>query len=203
MPGRLTDDDRAAWERVAATARPLHAMGDPAPPAPSANFPPDPAAPPPRPRPAPAPPLPPIQRRPAPEPAVRLDLVPPLAQRLAAAAPQLDGALHRRLARGQKRPDRRIDLHGMTRDQARAALTGFLLAAQARGDRLVLAITGKGRGPGPDDLAPIPRQPGAIRHDLPHWIAQPPLRALVVDLRAAHRRHGGDGAYYIYLRRPR
>jgi DNA-nicking Smr family endonuclease len=197
MPRRLSDEDRAAWERVAQTARRLEPMRDPVPQAPPRAFPPDPGAP------APPAPLPPLIRRVTPEPALRLDLVPPLAQRLAVAVPQLDGALDRRLARGQKAPDRRIDLHGMTRDQARAALTGFLIAAQARGDRLVLAITGKGRERGADDLAPIPRRPGAIRHDLPHWISQPPLRALVVDLRAAHRRHGGDGAYYIYLRRNR
>jgi DNA-nicking Smr family endonuclease len=174
-------------------------MADPHPPAASPGvFPLDPGAP------ARAPdPLPPIERRVRPELPVRLDLVPPLAQRLAAAAPQLDGGLHRRLARGQMAPDSRIDLHGLTRDQARAALTGHLMGAQARGDRLVLAITGKGRERGPDELAPIPRRPGAIRHDLPHWVSQPPLRALVLDLRAAHRRHGGDGAFYIYLRRMR
>lgn len=197
MPRRLSDEDRAAWDRVARSARRLHPMADPAPPEPAAVFPSDPGA-------APAPvPLPPLDRRVRLEPPVRLDLVPPLAQRLAAQPPQLDGGLNRRLARGQMAPDSRIDLHGLTRDQARAALTGHLFAAQGRGDRLVLAITGKGRGPGSDELAPIPRRPGAIRHDLPHWISQPPLRALVLDLRAAHRRHGGDGAFYIYLRRMR
>lgn len=197
MPRRLSDEDRAAWDRVAQSARRLHPMADPAPVPPAPVFPPDPGAP------SAPDPLPRFERRVRPEPAVRLDLVPPLAQRLAAAPPQLDGGLNRRLARGQMAPDSRIDLHGLTRDQARAALTGHLFAAQARGDRLVLAITGKGRGPGSDELAPIPRRPGAIRHDLPHWISQPPLRALVLDLRAAHRRHGGDGAFYIYLRRNR
>jgi DNA-nicking Smr family endonuclease len=176
-------------------------MPDPVPPAPPSTFPTDPAAPPPTAA-IPAPTLP--ERRPAPDPPIRLDLVPPLAERLAARPPRLDGSRQRRLARGQIDPEARIDLHGMTRDQARAALTGFLMGARARGERLVLVITGKGReGDGPDDLAPIPRRPGAIRHDLPHWLSQAPLAALVLDVRPAHRRHGGDGAFYIYLRRIR
>lgn len=201
MPRRLSDEDRAAWARVAESATPLRPvqavpMPDPAPPAAAAPLRPDPAA--------SLPALPPLVRRPPPEPKLRVDRVPPLAERLAAQPPQLDGARQRRLARGQMDPEARIDLHGLTRDQARAALTGFLLGARARGERLVLAITGKGReGDGRDDLAPIPRKPGAIRHDLPHWLGQAPLRALVLDVRPAHRRHGGGGAFYIYLRRQR
>jgi DNA-nicking Smr family endonuclease len=200
MPRRLSDEDRAAWARVAESVRPLAQalvpMADPVPAAPTAPLRPDPAAPPPR--------LGPIERRPAAEPPIRLDLVPPLAERLAARPPQLDGTRQRRLARGQMDPEARIDLHGMTRDQARAALTGFLLGARARGERLVLVITGKGReGDGRGDLAPIPRKPGAIRHDLPHWLGQAPLAALVLDVRPAHRRHGGGGAFYVYLRRIR
>lgn len=205
MPRRLSDEDRAAWARVAESVRPMAAPGlapmpDPSVPSATAALQPDPGAPP------PAPPfgLPPLIRRPPPEAPVRVDLVPPLADRLAAQPPQLDGARQRRLARGQMDPEARIDLHGLTRDQARAALTGFLMGARARGDRLVLVITGKGRdSDGRDDLAPIPRKPGAIRHDLPHWLSQAPLRGLVLDLRPAHRRHGGGGAFYVYLRRAR
>lgn len=210
MPRPLSDEDRAAWARVAESVRRLGAPAvpplsgpvapEPAGAAPAAPLRPDPGAPPPRPALPPGP----IARQAAPEPPVRIDLAAPLAERLSARPPQLDGARQRRLARGRMDPETRIDLHGLTRDQARAALTGFLSAARARGMRLVLVITGKGRdGDGGDDLAPIPRKPGALRHDLPHWLSQPPLRELVLDLRPAHRRHGGAGAFYVYLRRIR
>lgn len=132
----------------------------------------------------------------------QLDLAPSLEDRLSAQPRQVDAALDRRLSRGKQLPEARLDLHGMTRDQARQALTGFLLAARARGQRLVLVITGKGRSRPDDDLA-VPSRPGALRHDLPQWLQMPPLNAMVLDLRLAHRRHGGAGAFYIYLRRNR
>ncbi|WP_415130808.1 Smr/MutS family protein [Paracoccus sp. (in: a-proteobacteria)] len=112
---------------------------------------------------------------------------------------RMDHKTHRRMSQGKLMPEARLDLHGMTLNMAQPALTGFLLNAQARGLRLVLVITGKGRDAGPD--APLPVRSGALRHNVPHWLHMPPLAGLVLQIRPAHRRHGGDGAYYVYLRR--
>ncbi len=43
---------------------------------------------------------------------------------------------------------------------------------------------------------------GRLRHDVPRWLALPPLSAHVLQVAAAHRRHGGEGALYVYLRAP-
>ena len=94
-----------------------------------------------------------------------------------------------------------MDLHGMTLAQAQGALTGFIAEAWTRGLRLVLVITGKGRRE--HDTGPIPRRTGALRHEVPHWLRRAPLGPMVLDIRPAHRRHGGDGALYVYLRRRR
>ncbi len=77
--------------------------------------------------------------------------------------------------------------------------SGFILAAHAEGVRLVLVITGKGR-PGDAD-AHAPQRQGILRHSLPHWLAAPPLVGRVLQIVPAHQRHGGGGAYYVYLRR--
>ena len=87
----------------------------------------------------------------------------------------------------------------MTLNVAQPALTRFILNARTSGLRLVLVITGKGRQGGPD--APLPVRPGALRHNVPHWLHMPPLDQLVLQVKPAHRRHGGEGAYYVYLRR--
>lgn len=195
MPRRLSDEDREIWERVARTARRLRPSPDPAPDTRTGAVP-DPDAPPPRRR-AETPVVPPRRPRPSGH-----DLAPSLDQALAAAPLRMDAGLHRKLKRGKLTPESRIDLHGMTRAQAQPVLTGFLLGAHARGERLVLVITGKGREAADDDL-PVPRRPGALRHDLPHWLSQAPLRGIVLDLRPAHRSHGGGGAFYVYLRRAR
>lgn len=113
-----------------------------------------------------------------------------------AAAPNMDAKAYGRLKRGKLKPDARIDLHGMSAERAHAALSTFILDTHARGGRLVLVITGKGRGA-------EPQQVGVLRNAVPRWLALPPLHGIVLEIVSAHDRHGGRGAYYVYLRRRR
>ncbi|HTC05343.1 MAG TPA: Smr/MutS family protein, partial [Xanthobacteraceae bacterium] len=52
--------------------------------------------------------------------------------------------LKQRVARGREPIDARLDLHGMTQQQAHAALLRFLHRAQASGAKTALVVTGKG-----------------------------------------------------------
>lgn len=106
-----------------------------------------------------------------------------------------------RLKRGKLKPEARLDLHGMTLDAAHGALTRFILTSSAQGRRLVLVITGKGK-PG-EDQGPIPVRVGVLRHHAPRWLASGPLAQAVLQVVPAHHRHGGEGAFYVYLRRRR
>ncbi|MEX0337654.1 MAG: Smr/MutS family protein [Arenibacterium sp.] len=106
-----------------------------------------------------------------------------------------------RMKRGKLVPEGRIDLHGMTLDQAHPALIRFILNAQASGKRLVLVITGKGKQS--EDTGPIPRPRGILKRQVPHWLEIPPLAQAVLQVTPAHIRHGGDGALYVYLKRGR
>lgn len=129
------------------------------------------------------------------------DILPGIATRLALAPVEMDRKKFERLRRGRLEPEARLDLHGLTLDRAHSALTGFILGAQASGKRLVLVITGKGRGG--DAGGPIPVREGALRHAVPQWLRLPPLAPVVLQVAQAHRRHGGGGACYVYLRRQR
>ncbi|WP_375279552.1 Smr/MutS family protein [Pseudooctadecabacter sp.] len=129
------------------------------------------------------------------------DLLPSLGQQLRAAPVQMDQKAYGRLRRGKLKPEARIDLHGMTLAQAHPALTGFILRSASMGHRLVLVITGKGKNR--DDGGPIPTKFGVLRHQVPQWLAMAPLSGLVLQVTEAHIRHGGGGAYYVYLRRGR
>ena len=124
-----------------------------------------------------------------------------LSARLAHAPVRMDHGAHRKMIRGKLQPEARIDLHGMTLGQAHPALTRFILGAHADGKRLVLVITGKGKDR--DTGEPIPERRGILRHQVPGWLHAPPLGAVVLDIREAHRRHGGGGAYYVYLKKSR
>ncbi|KUF09582.1 Smr/MutS family protein [Pseudoponticoccus marisrubri] len=112
---------------------------------------------------------------------------------------QMDRKTFTRLKRGKLRPEARIDLHGMTLDQAHPALIRFIMDSQSRGRRLVLVITGKGSREDPYDASP--RRRGVLKSQVPHWLRLPPVGRSVLQVSEAHRAHGGTGAYYVYLRR--
>lgn len=115
--------------------------------------------------------------------------------------PAMDKKTFGRMRRGKLVPEARIDLHGMTLDQAHPSLTRFILTSHARGLRLVLVITGKGRRD--DGFEPVPRQRGALKRQVPMWLRMAPLNTAVLEVSEAHVSHGGGGAYYVYLRRNR
>ena len=131
----------------------------------------------------------------------RLDLAPSISEQLHRQPIVMDRKTHREMSRGKLEPEARIDLHGMTLSQAHPELIHFLLSAQDRGCRLALVITGKGKR-GLDD-GPIPQRQGVLRHQVPHWLRLPPLGTVVMQVTEAHLKHGGSGAYYVYLRRMR
>jgi DNA-nicking Smr family endonuclease len=219
----LREEERRLWEKVAESVIPLDrgerrgADPDPAveavvaapPPAPA-----EPAAPPPA-RPA-------KPSRPAPEPAAPSPAAKPSKRALAgwaragarprdggadavmvprppALAP-IDDRTRRRLVRGTIAVDDRLDLHGFTQEAAHSALRRFLLAARDRGARIVLVITGKGK---PGGSAFEMHERGVPRRSVPHWLADPSLRDVVVGYEEAHLAHGGAGAVYVRLRRRR
>lgn len=118
----------------------------------------------------------------------------------------IDGNTAERLRRGQIEPQARLDLHGMSESDAHRALLTFVRSAKLRKLRLVLIVTGKGgRERGADesafDLGLDVRARGVLRSLTPRWLREPGLADLVVDVREAHRRHGGAGALYVYLRK--
>lgn len=116
------------------------------------------------------------------------------APRPPASPPQvIEPGRKRRIVREREALEARIDLHGLTHDRARAALEAFVIRAWSEGYRAALVITGKGT-----------RGDGVLRRFTPEWLAAPHLREIVAGVSEAHRRHGGEGALYVALkRRPR
>jgi DNA-nicking Smr family endonuclease len=150
-----------------------------------------------------APPLPP----PPPAKSIKGRVPPPLPAPPPKAAPArpldrhgLDGSWERKLAKAQLVPDLTLDLHGHSLDAAHARLDAGLMQAVAMGARLLLVITGK---PRPVAAADRGERRGAIRAKLIDWLAAGPHASRIAAVRPAHQRHGGSGALYVVLRRPR
>ena len=112
----------------------------------------------------------------------------------------IEPKLRKRLGRGRVSIDGTLDLHGMRQDEAFAALHRYLHTRAARGDRTVLVITGKGlKKVGGDPTTIVER--GVLRTMLPIWLSSPELLPLVAGWDQSAQGHGGEGAWYVRLRR--
>ena len=129
------------------------------------------------------------------------DLLPGVSDRLARAPVNMDHKSFSKMKRGKLSPQAKIDLHGMTLAEAHPELIDFIHRSYTRGFRLVLVITGKGKDR--DDGSVIPTRLGVLRHQVPQWLALTPIAPMVLQVTPAHVKHGGQGAYYVYLRRAR
>ncbi len=109
----------------------------------------------------------------------------------------------RQINNGHQSIEARLDLHGMRQANAHMALVNFLANAQTRGFRHVLVITGKGRAPGGDEMMFGEQEQGVLRRMVPVWLGEPECRLIVSGFSDAPRRHGGEGALYVRLRRAR
>jgi DNA-nicking Smr family endonuclease len=187
----VTDDEARLWEQATRSV--------------------DPVKPKPRVLPAPAAPAtPPRTSHPAAaggkaSPAPRRPGTPAAKPRATAPLADFDRRKARRIASGRIEVDDRIDLHGFLQRDARASLRAFLLAAQAKGYKTVLVITGKGGSEPADGYGSLmgERQRGVLKRSVPGWLAEPDLRAVVVSYTEASPRHGGAGALYVQLRKAR
>ena len=111
----------------------------------------------------------------------------------------LDGSWDRQLSRGLVSADDTIDLHGHNLASAYALLDSALDRSIRAGDRLILLVTGKP----PRAESERPHARGAIRAAVGDWLAGSRHAASIAAVRGAHPRHGGTGALYIILRKPR
>ena len=132
-----------------------------------------------------------------------LERTPPAANEKAPPLADFEAKVRRQLNRGRRAIEARIDLHGMTRNEAHEALLAFLAGARAKGYLHALVITGKGTDGAEDDdlVAIMTRERGVLRQAVRQWLTLPEFRSHVVSFSEAGPRHGGSGALYVRLRR--
>lgn len=99
----------------------------------------------------------------------------------------VDAAQLKRLRSGELPIAGRIDLHGMTQGEAEAAISRFIHFSFHNGRRCVLVITGRS---------------GVLKPATVRWLNDATLRPFIIAIAPA-KKHGGDGAYYVLLKRRR
>lgn len=96
----------------------------------------------------------------------------------------------RQLKKGVINVDRQLDLHGLTRDEALAAMPRFLQNARIHGEKAVLIITGKGNN--------SPGEP-VLQQAVTGWLRLQG-KEHVLEFAPAPREMGGSGAFVVFLR---
>lgn len=116
-------------------------------------------------------------------------------------SPNMDKKNFKKLLKGKMEIEGTIDLHGLSADQAKIKLIAFIGQSYRLGKRLIIVITGKGKHKGYDEFhRPIN---GVLRQSLPDWLSGPLVSDKILQVTQAQPKHGGTGAFYVYLRRKR
>jgi len=105
----------------------------------------------------------------------------------------LDPRVVRRLRKGEFAVQGHVDLHGMTREEAKAALDTYLSQARQAGKRCVLVV--HGRGLHSKDQVPV------LKDAVKRWMATARFAERVLAFATARPHDGGAGAVYVLLRR--
>lgn len=108
----------------------------------------------------------------------------------ALAAGTMDKKTSRKISKGRIAFDGRIDLHGLTQQEAYHTLFDYIENAWYSGKKILLVITGKGN---------LGR--GVLRENVPAWLASAPFLPLISEFGESHSNHGGNGALYVRIRR--
>ncbi|MBS0236412.1 MAG: Smr/MutS family protein [Proteobacteria bacterium] len=107
----------------------------------------------------------------------------------------IDRNLRKKMDEGQLPIEARLDLHSLSIEQAYTQVCAFIHSSYARGFRLVLIVTGKGKG-------------SIVGHQTIHqmfsiWLNANEMRNKIVRFCPANPKDGGEGAFYVLLRRKR
>lgn len=110
----------------------------------------------------------------------------------------IDRRTAEKFKRGEFKIERRLDLHGLTEKEAFSAVEDFVRNAYLQKLRCVLIVTGKGIIREDDAWY---EKKGILREALPSWLNNPELRPLILSICQAKPEDGGNGAFYLLLRR--
>ena len=104
-----------------------------------------------------------------------------------------DPGVMRKLRAGEFTTQADLDLHGLTKDEAKPALEGFIQKSRIAGHRCVRVVTG--RGLHSKEQVPV------LKQGVQQWLTQGRVAKQVLGFCSARPKDGGAGALYVLLRR--
>ena len=95
----------------------------------------------------------------------------------------------------------KLDLHGSSLNEANRKVKEFVNESFNQGYRKLLIITGKGLRSKVDENPYISEKFSVLKYSVPEFIKnEENLNKKVMKVSTADKKHGGDGAIYIFLK---
>lgn len=95
---------------------------------------------------------------------------------------------------GAKKPyDYKLDLHGLSLQQAFNQFKGIIERSYYNKLRVILVVTGKGKN--------SEKGSGLIKREFVFWTELPEIKDKISGVSVADIKHGGDGAFYVSIKR--
>ena len=114
----------------------------------------------------------------------------------------IDKKTYNLLKKGKINPENTLDLHGLNTKQAENNSINFIEQNYSKGKRLILIITGKGKKSNKTDSLNYNNSGiGILKKSLVTWIENSEVFSSIIGIYPAHVKHGGGGAFYVYLRK--
>ena len=116
------------------------------------------------------------------------------------------GKTNKMLKKGQISIDKKIDFHGKILTEAEDEFHKTVLNSYNQKKRCLLFVTGKGlhkqKNLLDDSLNKSPKlYYGKIREAFLNWVKKPELAKYILSIEKAGFEYGGDGAFFVYLRK--
>ena len=95
-----------------------------------------------------------------------------------------------------------IDLHGFTLDEANKKIEKFILDSYENGFNKLRIVTGKGLHSNNEKDPYVSKDLSILRYSVPEYIkSNNELMNLITEFKEANIQEGGEGAFYIFLKK--
>ena len=97
---------------------------------------------------------------------------------------------------------RKLDLHGLSLNQANNKIKNFIIESFKIGYKKLLIVTGKGLRSKVNENPYISKEMSVLKHSVPDFIKQnEDLSNVISRTETASLKDGGEGAFYVYLKK--
>lgn len=95
-----------------------------------------------------------------------------------------------------------LDLHGYSLSEANKIVKDFIKKSYDQGFYKLLVITGKGLHSNHEKNPYLSKELSILKHSVPDFIKKnQDLSSKIIEMKQANIQDGGDGAFYIFLKR--